>query len=138
MDDTTFWGLIALVRSGASGGDDSAVAPLVKAVSDLPDRDIAGFSDQLARKLPALDGRAGARESGSTIWSGEPDSVAGDAFLYARLAVVAGGHAQYEAVLAEPARMPKDAGFEPLLYVASKAWARKTGLDDDGRLASPV
>ena len=138
MDDATFWRLIGLIDTNLGGEGDAAVASLVKALSDLPDRDIAGFSDQLARKLHALDGRAWARESGGTIWWGEPDSLSVDAFLYARLAVVAAGQARYEAVLADPASMPKDAGFEPLLYVASRAWERKTGLDDDGSLDSAV
>jgi hypothetical protein len=30
--------------------------------------------------------------------------------------------------------MPKDIEFESLLYVASKAYERKTGLDDNGDL----
>jgi hypothetical protein len=138
MDDATFWGLIGLVDPTRGSEDDAAVAPLVRALSDLPDRDIAGFADQLARKLHALDGRAWARESGSTIWWGEPDSLSVDAFLYARLAVVAAGRDRYEAVLGDPSRMPKDAEFEPLLYVASNAYERKTGLDDDGSLDSPI
>ena len=138
MDDATFWGLIERLDWTHEGDDEKVVAPLVKALSDMPDRDIAGFADQLARRLFALDGRAWARESGSTIWWGEPASLSVDGFLYARLAVVANGRAFYEAVLADPTRMPKDREFESLLYVASTAYERKTGLDDDGSLDSPV
>ena len=138
MDDTTFWGLIDRLDWHAEGDDERVVAPLVKALSDLPDRDIAGFADQLARRLYALDGRAWARESGSTIWWGEPDELSVDGFLYARLAVVSGGQAAYDEVLADPSKMPKDTEFESLLYVASTAYERKTGLDDDGSLDSAV
>lgn len=138
MDDATFWGLIARLDWSREGDDEAVVAPLVKALSDMPDRAIAGFNDQLARKLHAIDGRAWARESGSTIWWGEPDSLSVDEFLYARLAVVANGQTFYEEVLADPSRMPKDIEFESLLYVASTAYERKTGLDDDGSLDSPV
>ena len=95
---------------------------------------MAEFQNILAAKLYALDGRAWARESGSEIWSGEPDKVSEDDFLYARLAVVANGRAFYEGVLADPAQMPKDRQFEPLMYVASKAYEHKTGLDDNGVL----
>ncbi len=138
MDDATFWGLIERLDWTYQGDDDRVVAPLVKALSDLPDRAIAGFADQLARRLHALDGRAWARESGPTIWWGEPDQLSVDAFLYARLAVVANGRAFYETVLADPTAMPKDLEFESLLYVASAAYERKTGLDDDGSLDLPV
>ena len=138
MDDTTFWGLIERLDWRAEDDHERVVAPLVKALSDMPDRDIAGFADQLARRLYALDGRAWARESGGSIWQGEPDRLSVDGFLYARLAVIAGGQARYDEVLADPTRMPKDAEFESLLYVASTAYERKTGLDDDGSLDSAV
>jgi hypothetical protein len=138
MDDATFWGLIERLDWSHEGDDEKVVASLVKALSDMPDRDIAGFADQLARRLFALDGRAWARESGSMIWWGEPASLSVDGFLYARLAVVANGRAFYETVLADPTQMPKDVEFESLLYVASSAYERKTGLDDDGSLDSPV
>jgi hypothetical protein len=138
MDDATFWGLVERLDWTHEGDDDRVVAPLVKALSDMRDRDIAGFADQLARRLHALDGRAWARESGTTIWWGEPDKLSVDAFLYARLAVVANGRSFYETVLADPTQMPKDQEFESLLYVASSAYERKTGLDDDGSLDSPV
>src|SRR6186713_2003479 len=138
MDDTTFWGLIGRLDWRAEDDDERVVAPLVKALSDMPDRDIAGFADQLARRLYALDGRAWARESGSSVWWAEPDKLSVDGFLYARLAVIASGEARYDEVLADPTRMPKDAEFESLLYVASTAYERKTGLDDDGSLDSAV
>src|SRR6478752_3799112 len=125
MDDTTFWGLIGRLDWRAEDDDERVVAPLVKALSDMPDRDIAGFADQLARRLYALDGRAWARESGSTIWPGDEDDLSVDGFLYARLAVIASGEARYDEV-------------ESLLYVASTAYGRKTGLDDDGSLDSAV
>ena len=138
MDDATFWELIERLDWTREGDDDQVVGPLVRTLSDMPDRDIAGFADQLARRLHALDGRAWARESGSTIWWGEPDNLSVDGFLYARLAVVANGREFYETVLADPAAMPKDIEFEALLYVASSAYERKTGLDDDGSLDSPI
>jgi hypothetical protein len=137
-DDATFWALIERLDWSRQGRDDLVVAPLVQALSNMPDREIAGFADQLARRVHALDGRAWARESGPAIWSGDPDGVSVDAFLYARLAVVARGRAVYDAVLADPVQMPKDTQFEPLLYVAASAYERKTGLDDDGSLDSPV
>jgi len=138
MDDATFWGLIERLEWAHEGDDDRIVEPLVKHLSNLPDREIAAFADQLARKLHALDGRPWARESGESIWRGGGDSLSVDAFLYARLAVVAHGREVYERVLSDPSSMLKDIEFESLLYVASSAYERKTGLDDDGSLDSAV
>ena len=54
-----------------------------------------------------------------------------DGFLYSRCAVVANGRGLYEAVLADPTRMPKDIEFEALLSVAQDAYRRATGGDGD-------
>jgi hypothetical protein len=134
MDDADFWDLIARLDWAKQGDDEAVVEPLVKAIAASPDNAIAGFQDLLAAKLFALDGRAWARESGSTIWWGEPDSLSEDGFLYARCAVVANGRAFYDLVLTDPKQMPKDREFESLLYVASTAYERKTGLDASSEL----
>jgi hypothetical protein len=134
LDDAAFWDLIAKLDWSGEGDDDKIVEPVVEALAALPDSAIAAFQNTLASKLYALDGRAWARESGSGIWWGEPDKLSVDGFLYARLAVVANGRGNYESVLADPKQMPKDNEFESLMYVASKAYERKTGLDDNGDL----
>jgi hypothetical protein len=134
LDDGGFWGLIATLDWGHEDDGDRVVEPVVKALASMPDSEMAAFQNILAAKLYAIDGRAWARESGPTIWTGEPDQVSEDGFLYARLAVVASGAESYEAVLADPGRMPKDRQFEPLLYIASRAYEHKTGLDDNGDL----
>jgi hypothetical protein len=48
--------------------------------------------------------------------------------------VVANGRQFYDPVLAQPREMPKDMAFEALLYVASTAYERKTGLDASSEL----
>lgn len=134
MDDATFWTLISKLDWDRAGDDEKVVEPLIVALAAMRDSEIAGFQNTLAMKLHALDGRAWARESGSDIWWGEPDSLSEDAFLYARCAVVANGREFYDRVLDEPAQMPKNVEFESLLYVASTAYERKTGLDASGEL----
>jgi hypothetical protein len=131
MDDGTFWDLIAKLDWRDEDDDDAVVEPLVRALALLPDAEIGSFQEILAQKLYDLDGRAWARESGPGVWLGEPDQVSADAFLYARCAVVAAGQDSYAGVRADPTRMPKDAEFESLLYVASTAYERKTGLEWD-------
>ena len=130
MDDATFWGLIDRF-DWSKEEDDDIIEPAVMALALLPDSQIADFQQILARKLYALDGRAWARESGELIWFGEPDRVAVDGFLYARCLVVANGREFYEAVLADPTTMPKDADFEAILMLAADAYDRKTGLTWD-------
>jgi Protein of unknown function (DUF4240) len=131
VDDETFWDLIAQLDWRHDGDDERVVKPLVERLASMPDAEIGSFHETLAQKLYDIDGRAWARESGPDIWSGEPDHLSVDGFLYARSAVVARGREVYEAVRAEPARMPKNAAFEALLYVAANAYERKTGLEFD-------
>jgi hypothetical protein len=127
MDDTMFWSLIDRF-DWSKEEDDDIIEPAVMALALLPDSKIAEFQQILARKLYALDGRAWARESGELIWFGDPDRVAVDGFLYARCLVVANGKEFYDAVVADPTTMPKDADFEAILMLAADAYDRKTGL----------
>lgn len=131
MDDGMFWSLIDKLDWERDDDDDAVVEPLVRALALLPDAEIGSFQETLAQKLYDLDGRAWARESGDEIWFGDPDRLSVDAFLYARCAVVARGRDTYGAVRADPLQMPKNAEFESLLYVASTAYERKTGLEWD-------
>jgi hypothetical protein len=131
VDDETFWSLIDRFDWTKEDDDDAIIEPAVVALALLPDAQIAGFQQVLARKLYDLDGRAWARESGEQVWFGEPDRVSVDAFLYARCLVVANGREFYEAVRADPSMMPKDADFEAILMLAADAYDRKTGLEWD-------
>jgi len=131
VDDGVFWSLIDKLDWERDDDDDAVVEPLVRALALLPDAEIGSFQETLAQRLYDLDGRAWARESGDEIWFGDPDRLSVDAFLYARCAVVARGQDTYGAVRADPLQMPKNAEFESLLYVASTAYERKTGLEWD-------
>jgi hypothetical protein len=131
VDDARFWELVSALDWKHEGDDDNVVEPVVKALAAMPDAEIAAFQNTLTEKLFALDGRAWARESGDSIWWGEPDFLSTDAFLYARCAVVANGRAFYDLVLGDPSQMPKDIEFESLLYVAPTAYETKTGASGD-------
>ncbi len=128
MDDSGFWGLIDSIDQSLldQGDDGGAVESLVDALSRLQVSDHEDFEERLARALFALDGRAYAENAGE---SGRSD----DAFLYARCWVVAHGRRHYEAVLADPGRMPRalEEWCEPLLSAAADAWARSTGGEPD-------
>jgi Protein of unknown function (DUF4240) len=126
MDEATFWALIDALDWSHEGDDEAVVEPVVKALEAMEPAQIQEFEDILVRKLYDLDGRVWARESGGGVWWGE-DSLSVDGFLYARCVVVANGRGFYEAVRQDPKKMPKDMEFESLLYVAPKAYERKTG-----------
>jgi hypothetical protein len=125
MTDTKFWQLLALIdrsQIGEALDDDAALAPLVEALALEPEAEIRAFHDHLARVLYRLDGELFADEAGESKDSN-------DGFLYARCFVVAQGRTHYDAVLAQPSKMPKtvDGWFEALLSAPHKAWEQRTG-----------
>ncbi len=91
----------------------------------MPVANIYLFADRLSAKLYHLDTRAHA----TAYAANEPDNfISADDFLYARCAVVAEGKAYYEKVLNDPAQMPDNIVFEPLLYLADDAFEMKMGI----------
>ena len=123
MDEPGFWKIMDQFDWKKS--DNQAIAaPAIQALSQFSSAEIARFDDLLAEKLHALDGKTFALHSGKN-WDGEHFSP--DEFLYARCCAVANGRQFFEKLLANPALMPKNLTFEPLLYLASKAWKMKTG-----------
>ena len=119
LSDEQFWQIISLLDWTKLDDDEGVVAPVVIHLSSLPVSFIYQFEDKLSEKLYQLDTRQHA------IKSPKPLSV--DVFLYTRCAVVANGEEAFKAVLKDPTQMPDDVDFEPLLYIASDAYALKTG-----------
>lgn len=130
MDETQFWAIIALLDWRTMNAD-LVLAPAIETLSQVSKEDIHTFHELLNEKLYSLDRRSFAEQLGSNHYpptEGRGFSV--DGFLYARCCVVANGKAFYEAVMADPAKMPKEYGFESLLYLPQKAWKLKTGGDN--------
>jgi hypothetical protein len=138
VDENTFWGVIAKLEWKHEGDDERVVEPVVKALTAMPEAEIAAFQNMLAAKLYALDGRAWARESGGDVWWGEPDKLSVDGFLYSRCVVVANGRKFYDDVLRDSEQMPKDLEFESLLYIAPTALQRRTGHEEANELETEV
>lgn len=124
MTDSQFWNLISRVDLQAleRGEEEAAVLPVQMALSGKTEAELAEFEEALAQKLYAIDGEAYAQNAGE---SGSSD----DAFLYARLYVVAKGRDFYEAVRVHPERMPRsiEQWCESLLYVHRYTWETLTG-----------
>jgi Protein of unknown function (DUF4240) len=128
MDQSAFWRLIGKIDRAAlrDGDDEGAVEPLVEALAGCGEADIREFENLLSQCLYDIDGQAYADQAGQSGQSG-------DGFLYARCYVVAKGRKHYDAVRADPTKMPKslDEWCESLLYVAPQAWAAATGNDEE-------
>jgi hypothetical protein len=119
LSDAQFWQIITLLNWSETGDNEAVVAPLVAHLASLPVSFIYQFEDKLSEKLFNLDTKSHASSFN------EPFSA--DDFLYTRCAVVANGKKTYEQILMDPSVMPTEIDFEPLLYVASDAYALKTG-----------
>ena len=133
FSEENFWQTIALLDWGAGDDEYAVMAPAVAALAEHPIAHIYRFADILSEKLWALDNRSHAQvfieEEGSEGY------LSADDFLYARCAVVAQGPDFYEKVFQNPAEMPLDMTFEPLLNLAGDAYERKTGRE---LLAAPT
>jgi Protein of unknown function (DUF4240) len=131
MTEETFWNIIARFDWNRTGDDDAVIEPAVNDLSAMADDAIREFEDILAAKLNALDTVAHARAIGNRAYRGPRAPFSPDWFLYVRCCVVANGQEFYADVLADPERMPQDMEFEAILYVAERAYERKTGKTFD-------
>lgn len=132
MDETLFWEIIASFNWKKLGDDDVVMLPAEKMLASLPVEDIFAFDTILAEKLYQLDGRKYANAcypKKQTLADGTP-YLSVDDFLYCRCAVVINRQKFYEFTLEYPKNWPIDATFESVLYLAQKAYERKTGDED--------
>ena len=125
MSEELFWRLIGLFNWKKLGDDEAVMKPAIDALSRMCVEDIERFEDIMSEKLYALDTEAHARGA-----SGE-ETLSDDGFLYQRCCVVVNGREFFESVLANPKKMPQDADFEGLLYLATFAYEQKTGEEFD-------
>jgi len=130
MDEAQFWAIIDLLDWRTLKAD-SIMAPAIEALSHFSTENIHAFHEIMNEKLFSLDGHRFAEQLGSNHYPPtEGKHFSADGFLYARCCVVANGEIFYESVLADPSKMPKEYGFESLLYLPNKAWQLKTGRDN--------
>jgi hypothetical protein len=134
MTDALFWDIVGLLDwSKWSKRTDKKLAilePAIAKLSELSIREIFLFEEFLRWRVYTLDTREHARHSGSgkpcDTHTGPDQPFSTDGFLDRRSMAVAKGRAEYESVLADPTRMPKEK-FELFLYLARYAYERKTG-----------
>ncbi|MBE9160315.1 DUF4240 domain-containing protein [Nodosilinea sp. LEGE 06152] len=120
-----FWAAINTIYKAALDRKEeeknAALLPLARVLISFSLSELEEFEQHLHEVLFAIDGEDFFDTSGQT---------SGDGFLYCRCYVVAKGLEFYNHVLQNPSLMP-DQEYEPLLYVASNAWAVKTGNKAD-------
>jgi hypothetical protein len=123
MHEERFWAVVSTAITRVDEEWDSARAR--RALSALSDLELRSFRDRLAEKLFGLDGRRFATGNRAGPVSSD------DAFLYSRLAAVASGQQFYEAVLANPAKMPLEDDGEVLLLILAEMWQDRFGTAID-------
>ena len=129
FSEDSFWAVIEQL-DWSQEEDELILAPAIEFLSQLDPSGIYRFQDILAQKLSLLDKQSYAEQIGEDAFQLN-QSFSSDNFLYARCCAIANGKSFFEAVLADPTQMPKDLTFEPLLYLAQKAFHKKTGLEFD-------
>ncbi len=127
LSEQGFWELIAQLDWSKTGQDEAVIEPVVAALAAGPLRHIYDFKDILSHKLYLLDTEAHARHIGEASYQEEATDFSPDIFLFARLAAVANGQEVFEQARQNPAAMPRDVEFAPLLRVANEAYQRQNG-----------
>jgi Protein of unknown function (DUF4240) len=125
LSEEAFWALIALLDWSKTGDDEAVILPVVAKLAESPLRHIYDFKDILSQKLYLIDTREHARYIGEAAYNETSEQFSGDIFLFARCCAVANGQASYEQVRRDPAAMPKDLEFAPLLRIANEAYRRQ-------------
>jgi hypothetical protein len=130
MDEEQFWAIIDLL-DWRTRDSQAILSPAADALSRFSAEDIHAFHDILNQKLYALDGLRFAKQLGSNRYEpSENKHFSVDGFLYSRCCVVANGKAFFDAVMSDPAKMPREFTFESLLSLPAMAWKLKTNRDD--------
>jgi hypothetical protein len=124
MNEDSFWEIIDLFDWDKTNEDEIMLDARNVLVNYSTDQ-IYKFQNLLSEKLYLLDGLEYSENLNKT---GNPISV--DEFLYIRAAIVANGKDFYEKVKQGPLLFPIEKDFEPLLYLAKKAYCQKTGKED--------
>ena len=127
LSEAGFWALIDLLDWKQAGNDDVVIEPVVAALSQAPLRHIYDFKDILSQKLYWLDTAVHAKEIGEGAFREDANDFSEDGFLFARCCAVANGREQHEAIRQNPALLPKNMEFAPLLRIANEAHRRAYG-----------
>ncbi|WP_251318114.1 DUF4240 domain-containing protein [Flintibacter muris] len=115
-----FWAVMELCDWSHEGDDNKVLAPLIQYLSQQEDEIIFQFDDQMSELLYQLDTRKLAAQCEQM----EPN-MSGDSFLYSRCVALLNGSEYYEQARLGRRKEIWTMEFEALLYVPSRAWAKR-------------
>ena len=131
MDITAFWDLIEKTREASGGGPFEQAELLTNTLVQLPERDILSY-DTILHNLMDRAYVANLWEAAYIIGCGCSD----DGFMDFRAWLIGRGTGLFEKALANPESLAevveagKETQVEDLMYVASRAYARKTANEE--------
>lgn len=122
-----FWAAMDLCDWSSEGDDNKVLAPVIAYLAKQEDSVIYCFHDLMSELLYRLDTKK--------LWmqceKAEP-LASDDSFLYARCVALINGPDYYEKARRGRAKEMWDMEFEALLYVPSRAWAKKHHREPGG------
>ena len=121
MSDSVFFQFTDLLDWRKRGNNQAVLEPLITFLAESGDEAIFAFDDKMAELLYALDTR---KVADLMIGNGNV-VLSADEFLYARCVALVNGESTYRAVLNGTEKLRADIEFRPILYVPSRAWARR-------------
>lgn len=124
LGEKIFWAIIDHL-DWEQEEDQAILEPAIKKLASMSIANIYSFEEILSEKLYRLDQQKYAVNIGDNAYN-KVRNFSVDGFLYARACVIANGQEAFESVLNDPAKMPKNITFEPLLYLAARAYEIKT------------
>ncbi|MBD5128680.1 MAG: DUF4240 domain-containing protein [Ruminococcaceae bacterium] len=126
MNEKKFWKIINMFDWDNEGDDDEVMKPALDFLAKLDDEEIFAFEELMAELLFKLD----TKEFAAKLY-GEDDYMSDDMFLYQRCVALVNGQSYYNGILNGKIQPDPDLEFESLLYLPSRAWAKKHNADPD-------
>ncbi|MEP3836629.1 MAG: DUF4240 domain-containing protein [Algibacter sp.] len=128
LEDSLFWEVVNKIdwtKEEDEDEDEDRMNFAIEFLSKKKVSEIKQFQENLSYKLYQLDTKEHAKNIGEDSYKEDDSYFSADNFLYVRCCVIANGKGYFKSVLKSPKEMPKDGDFEPLLYIAEKAYEKR-------------
>lgn len=126
MTEKKFWEILDMLDWDNAGDDDKVLKPALDHLAKLEDEEIFAFEELMAEHLYKLDTRGFAAK----LYA-EDEYMSEDMFLYQRCVALVNGKSYFDGLLNGAAQPDPDLEFESILYLPSRAWAKKHNSDPD-------
>ncbi|MCX4357262.1 MAG: DUF4240 domain-containing protein [Oscillospiraceae bacterium] len=126
MTGRKFWQILKKFDWDNASDDDEVMQPALDYLASLEDEEIFAFEELMAEHLYALD----TRELAEKLYA-EDEYISDDMFLYQRCVALINGQSYYNGILNGKIQPGPDLEFEAILYLPSRAWAKKHNADPD-------